>query len=322
MFVGQRLLRDSVDRRLQKNQERRDFLRKAGGVSAGMAAGMLLDACGHSIPSALAQATAPSDADVLNFALNLEYLEASFYSFAANGVDLSQTLLGGTGTQGAIVGGTQVNFTDPLVAAYAKEIANDELAHVTFLRQQLGSGAVARPAIDIGGTDPNGAFSKAAQAAGIIGQGEAFNPYSSDINFLLAAFLFEDVGVTAYAGAAPLLSNKTYLQAAAEILAVEAYHGGLIRTVLFTKGQAMPDIITYADDISAARNSLNGSKGNDVGIAESSSGAASIVPDDSNGLAYSRSDGQVLNIVYLNPGAVSQGGFYPSGVNGTLSMSA
>lgn len=42
----------------------------------------------------------------------------------------------------------------------------------------------------------------------------------------------------------------------------------------------------------------------------------------SNGLAYSRSTGQVLNIVYLNKAAVTAGGFFPNGVNGTIVTSA
>jgi hypothetical protein len=320
MIIGQRLLLDSMRRRAQTSRERRDFLRKSGGLMAGVAVGAtLLEGFGSSADAT--DLTQVTDVDILNFALNLEYLEASFYSYAANGVDLSQSLLGGTGTQGAIDGGMQVTFADPLVMAYAKEIANDELAHVTFLRTQLGSAAIARPAIDIGGSNPSGAFSMAAQAAGVIGKGAVFDPYANDDNFLLAAFLFEDVGVTAYAGAAPLIMNKTYLQAAAEILAVEAYHAGLIRTALFQRGQSTPALITAADDISAARSALNGID-NDVGIKEMTPGVASIVPDDKNGLAYSRSFSEVLSIVYLNNAVSNRGGFFPSGVNGLLARSA
>lgn len=321
MIIGQRLLLDSMQRRVQKSRERREFLRKSGGLMAGVAVGAtLLDGFGQ--PVHAADQSTVTDVDVLNFALNLEYLEATFYSFAANGVDLPQSMLGGTGTQGAVTGGMPVTFSDPLVMAYAKEIANDEIAHVKFLRTALGSAAVARPAIDIDGTNGGGAFSMAAQAAGVLSKGEVFRVYECDNSFLMAAFLFEDVGVTAYAGAAPLLSNRTYLQAAAEILAVEAYHASLIRTALFKRGQSEPILITNADQLSAARNALNGKVGNDVGISETKDGVASIVPDNSDGLAFSRSAGQVLNIVYLNPSAVTKGGFFPAGVNGTIDMSA
>jgi hypothetical protein len=45
------------------------------------------------------------------------------------------------------------------------------------------------------------------------------------------------------------------------------------------------------------------------------------VPLDNSGIAFSRSYNHVLNIVYLNPNAIGQGGFFPNGVNGTLHMS-
>ena len=77
--------------------------------------------------------------------------------------------------------------------------------------------------------------------------------YANEDNFLRGAFLFEDVGVTAFKGAAPLISNKTYLDAAAGILAVEAYHAANIRTVLYDRGGAED-----ANAISRARGSLDG----------------------------------------------------------------
>src|SRR4028119_718598 len=194
-----------------------------------------------------------SDADILNFALNLEYLEAQFYAFAAFGTGLPNNLLSGVGTQGAATGGRQVAFSDPVVAQYAREIAIDERQHVAFLRSALGSAAVAQPAMDIGST-PTGAFSSAARAAGLIGAGQSFDPYANDENFLLGAFIFEDVGVTAYKGASPLITNKTFLEAAAGILAAEAYHAGLIRTTLFQKGvPQMAALIDATERISDAR---------------------------------------------------------------------
>ena len=265
-----------------------------------------------------------SDADILNFALNLEYLEAQFYVQAATGSGLPESLLGGTGTRGQATGGRRVNFTDTAVAQYAREIAADEQAHVAFLRQALGSAAVAQPTIDIG-TAPNGAFSNAARAAGLIGPGQSFDAYANDENFLLAAYIFEDVGVTAYKGASPLISNKTFLEAAAGILAVEAYHASLVRTTLYAKGMQTPSLIDASIAISNARDSLDGPSDLDQGLTTSrvSGGVASnIAPLDDNGLAFSRSAGQVLNIVYLNRMAVTGGGFFPNGVNGTLRMSA
>ncbi len=278
-------------------------------------------------PKAGAQATI-TDADILNFALNLEYLEAQFYAYAANGTGLPANQLTGTGTQGAVTGGAQVPFgTDTIVQAYAREIAADEAAHVAFLRTALGSAAVAQPAINISG-DANGPFTAAARLAGVVSNTETFNPYASPTAFLLAAYIFEDVGVTAYKGASPLITSKPFLQAAAGILAVEAYHAAIIRTTLYSRGydelMPMPSLVTATGQISALRDSVDGSSVLDQGIARTTVNGqlvSNIVPADTNGIVFSRSPQQVLNIVYLNRAAATLGGFFPAGVNGNLRAS-
>jgi hypothetical protein len=320
---------EKLQKLAEQRNDRRQFFRKAGGFAIGMAGGATLAACGSSANNTNAQTatptptptpSGPSDVDILNFALNLEYLEAQFYQYAVFGAGLAADQLRGSGTQGAVSGGRKVTFSDPVVAQYAREIAQDETAHVAFLRTALGSAAVAQPTIDIG-TDANGAFSSAARAAGLIGPGQSFDPYASDENFLLGAFIFEDVGVTAYKGAAPLITNKTYLEAAAGILAAEAYHAGLIRTVLYSKGVATPSLRQGTVAISDARDKLDGATDLDQGVVGTAD-ASNIVPTDANGIAYSRTTGQVLNIAYLNSGAVNRGGFFPNGVNGAINFSA
>jgi Ferritin-like domain len=245
-----------------------------------------------------------TDTDVLNFALNLEYLEAEYYLRAATGAGLSDADAGTNA--GMVTGGAQVAFKTAAIQEYAMEIANDELAHVRFLRKALGSKAVSRPAIDL-----TNSFNAAATAAGI---GSSFNPFADEDSFLVGAFTFEDVGVTAYHGAAGLLTSKTNLGAAAGIMAVEAYHAAEIRTLIAALGG---NYVKYANQISALRATAGG--GNEVAVSSSS-----IVAADSNSIAFDRTTSQVLHIVYLNAtaGVVKSGGFYPSGLNGTITATA
>lgn len=317
---------EKLDQRAERLAERRKFFKKAGGFAIGAVGGAVVGACSSSSDTAVAQnpptGQANLDVEILNFALQLEYLEAQFYSFAAFGTGLPQSSLTGTGNQGGVIGGRQVNFTDPLVRRYANEIAADEVAHVNFLRGALGNSAVAQPAIDVGGTDPNGAFSTAARAAGLVGPGQAFDPYASDEAFLLGAFIFEDVGVSLYKGAAPLVTSKVFLEAAAGILAAEAYHAGLVRTVLSAKGIATPSLIDATEAISDARDSLDGPTDLDQGVRPTGTGnaaASNIFPSDNNGIAFSRTVQQGLNIVYLKSGTgQTSGGFFPAGLNGPV----
>ncbi|MDB5707070.1 MAG: Dessication-associated protein [Sphingomonas bacterium] len=300
--------------------ERREFFKAALGAAAVTAAG----AGALSIATSASAATI-ADNDMGNFLLQLEYLAAQYYSFAVTGAGLAAAQLTGVGTAGAATGARQVTFTDPLVAQYAKEIAQDLAGHVSFLRTTLGTdGATAQPAIDLG-TTATGAFSRLAAAATIVATGASFDPYASDENFLLGAFMFEDVIVTAYTGATSTISDKTLLGSLLGILSSHAHHTAVIRSLLYAKGVATPALRTYADKISDVRDALdNSTVEDDQGISSTTVSGnilSNVVPAGPDGLAYGRTSGAVLNVLYLNSAAVSSGGFFTAGLNGTVKVS-
>ncbi len=282
--------------------KRRGLLRTGG---FGAAATAVLAMAGFkSTPASAAPAT-NIDPDVLNFALNLEYLEAEFYLRGLSGSGLPAASIGAN--PGAVTGGSAVPFTTTSDAQYAAEIAGDEFNHVNFLRSALGSAAVDRPAINL-----STSFTAAAMAAGIIGAGQTFNPFANTTSFLLGAYIFEDVGVTAYAGAAALITNPAYLTAAATILAVEAYHAGQIRTRLLAAGQYAA---TAAISALRAAASQPTSVPDDQGILLN--GVINITPTDANSLAFTRTTTQVLDIVYLGTTPTANS-FFPNGMNGVI----
>ena len=315
-----------------------------------------------------------TDNDILNFALNLEYLEANFYYMAAFGCTIDKpnaaamnagAPAAGIGINGVLGSGattnptagvtasfgtaTRVPFTTIQGSSYATETAIEEGKHVILLRGALGTLAVAQPPIDISptavaGTGAAGAFTAVANAAGIPG---TFNPYSSDNTFLVGAYVFEDVGVTAYHGAAPLIKSSATLGVAASILAVEAYHGGLIRVSINNADPlGTAGFLTITDQISALRAKLSAAGNSaaplpdDFGLTASagtyftptalgaaastgatgSTGRTETADQDANALAFNRTTTSVLNIVTgggaATAGTLSKGVFFPSGLNG------
>lgn len=265
---------------------RRDFAKKLGLTGAGVAGTAALgstllgavvqDADAQTMPAAAATFT---DADILNFALNLEYLEAEFYTFASDGDSIAnQGVIPSSAVGGPTTGGQAVpNFGKSSIAYLASALKFDEQQHVKFLRSALGSNAVKKPAINLNA----------------LGLG-----FANDDEFLTLARAFEDVGLSAYAGAAGLIQTKTYLQAAAEILSTESQHSGSIRSQVLLRNLSVPPV-----------------------------DSVDVVPTqqhpffvDQMALAIPRTPQQVLKIVYA--GGTTAGGFFPDGLNGSITSAA
>lgn len=297
-----------INQQEESVRSRRNALLMGGAALAGLAL----------TRNAEAQTTV-TDNDILNFALNLEYLEAQFYTLATSGVTIDKmggTITGGNGAAGGTVSvksNPMVPFTSgSLVQDYAMETAAEERNHVKFLQTALGSASVAMPNIDL-----MASFNTLAAAAGIA---TPFDPFASETNFLLGAFIFEDVGVTAYLGAAPLISSSSILSAALGIHAVEAYHAGAIRTQIFRAGAPAT---TLSRQIAAARAKLDGTNNDDIGVEtvtntalnQTASTIVDVVPSVAR--VVGRTTTQVLQIVY-GGSATTPGVFFPNGLNGTI----
>ncbi|GIW27139.1 MAG: hypothetical protein KatS3mg070_0502 [Meiothermus sp.] len=292
---------------------RREMLKQTGLMGTGLVLGGVMGACA----TTPGMSQSPNqDVAVLNFALNLEYLEAAFYLAAVGRINEIKNIGGNAEIRlpSGFDGTSPIAGMSPDVLEYAQEIAEDELAHVKFLRQALGSAAVDRPVIDL-----DQAFRAAGNAASN-GAITNFNPFANELFFIHGAFIFEDVGVTAYKGAAKLITDKNnVLDPAAGILAVEAYHAGLIRLLLHERKDMMVTSSLTVEQVVQAISDLRGSVGGgkDEGITKMSK--ANLVAADANAVAYGRTTSEVLKIVYLTSNAgVSMGSFFPMGLNGSI----
>lgn len=225
-----------------------------------------------------------TDFDILNFALNLEYLEAEFYTVATTSKTIAQLGLtvSGAGVSGPTQGGTYVPMPGPM-AKIAMQIASDERTHVTFIQTailSLGGSPIAKPAINLNA----------------LGFG-----FATTNDFLKLARIFEDIGVTAYGGAAPLIKSSTVLGYAARILAAEAYHASNIRLQI-AQNNVVTAALDGADHVPPPSGSL-------------------YFPLDANSLTEVRTPGEVLLLAFGSANA-SSGGFFPGGVNGLFNTSA
>ena len=259
---------------------RRTFLRRSS-LAAGAVGVAGVAGCSNSNSTTPPPAQPmPTVSDVLNFALNLEYLEATFYLTLATGSGLQAADMGAS--PGAVTGGLgKVAFTLPGVQDLVNQLAADEQAHVQFLRatmQSLSLTPVDMPALNLA----------------------ALGPITNDAQFLAIARSLETTGTSAYEGAIQyLVSSVAALTYAAQIHDTEGQHEGVLRQYCVANNITNSPAVDTGDTPPSATHIFNTSA--------------------TTGLNTSRNTSQVLMIVYASTALnVTSGGFYPNGFNGTI----
>ncbi len=275
----------ATDRRLLAFERSTLHLNRRGFLASFASAALAATALSGSSASAQTTTAGPSVVDVLNFALNFEYLEANFYSVASGGTGLSAADMGtGAVAPTGLPTGLQL---DAVTLALAKSLLQDEMNHVELLRNAistLGGTPIPQPLIKY---DAMGAVTTQAQ-------------------FLATTRQFTALGNSAYAGSAQLLvSNPQILTTAAQILGAEGQHAGAVDYQCIVQGITSPAIdaqdvpptssnyfiVLPTTALSPARNSVQV-----LGVVYAASTAMTTTPAT----------------------GITSGGFFPNGVNGNI----
>ncbi len=262
---------------LAASATRRKFLQGAGLVAG--AAG--LAGCTGVIGVDPSTGPTPSAIDIFQFALNLEYFEATFYSYVVTGAGLSAADLGPN--PGTVTGGARINFSDPEVAALAQQLYQDEQVHVQFIRaglQAVGTTPVSIPNLNLA----------------------ALGFPTDDNSFLALARGFESVGTSAYEGGIQYLTiSPQAVTYAAQIHDAEGQHEASLRQFCLRRGVTSPAVDKFDRPPTISANGI-------------------FNTNPTTGLNTARNASEVLQVLYGAAGrtGVSSGGFFPNGLNGTV----
>lgn len=258
------------------------------GMAAGAAGVLGVAGCSNDGTTPVPSPTStPSVNDVLNFALNLEYFEATLYSYIVTGSGLSAADMGSS--PGTVTGGAKVTFQYSAIANIAANLMAEEVQHVEFLRSAIsanGGTPVSMPTLNL---QPAAAFA-----------------INNDATFVSVARTIEAVGVSAYEGAAQYLTSApSILTYAASIHDLEAQHEGALRQAcIYFPGGAVTSAPADSMDMPPTATQIFNTSA-------------------TTGLNPVRTVSQVLQIVYATPGTTgtSKGGFFPNGMNGNIYIS-
>ncbi|XP_068333790.1 desiccation-related protein PCC13-62-like [Pyrus communis] len=281
----------------------------------------ILDHHHHDRSSSIPQ----SDVDLLEFPLNLEYLEAEFFLYGAFGhgldtVDPSLTLGGPTP-----IGAKRAQL-DHFTRDVIEQFGWQEVGHLRAIKKTVKG--FPRPLLNLSAESFAHVFDSAFGSP----LNPPFDPYANSINYLLASYLIPYVGLTGYVGASPKLQGATSKRLVAGLLGVESGQDAVIRALLYEHANLIvkPYGITVAEftnRLSDLRNKLGRTGLKDEGlvvheyIGAEGKISGNILAGDKYSVAYDRTPEEILRIVYGSGDERVTGGIYPKGADGRIAKS-
>ncbi|KAJ0979838.1 hypothetical protein J5N97_015312 [Dioscorea zingiberensis] len=267
----------------------------------------------------------PTDVDLLQFALNLEHIEAEWFLFGATGRGLDavepELALGGPPP----IGARKANL-DVVTQRYIAEFGYQEVGHLRAIKSTVGG--FPRPLIDLSAHN----FATIFDDAFGFHLDPPFDPYRNSLNYLLASYVIPYMGLVGYVGANPNINGFVSKRLLAGLLGVEAGQDAVIRGMLYERAFEVlkPYNYTVAEfttRISNLRNRLGMCGIKDEGIiVPLELGAerrtwSNVLSANADSLSYRRTPAEILRVVYGTGDEHNPGGFLPKGGSGTIARS-
>ncbi|KAK7243923.1 hypothetical protein RIF29_38736 [Crotalaria pallida] len=265
------------------------------------------------------------DVDLLEFPLNLEYLEAEFFLFGSlgHGLDVVDPDLAQGGPPPI---GAKLAELDHFVNDVILQFALQEVGHLRAIKNIVRG--FPRPLLNLS----SAAFAKVMDSAFGKPLHPPFDPYANEINYLLASYVIPYVGLTGYVGANPELLRPASKKLVAGLLGVESGQDAVIRALLYERRELVVQpygvtVAEFTNRISILRNKLGNRGWKDEGlvvpILQGAEGKVpgNILAGDRYSLAYPRTPHEILRIVYGGGDEHVPGGFFPNGADGRIAKS-
>ncbi|KAK9673122.1 hypothetical protein RND81_12G147700 [Saponaria officinalis] len=259
---------------------------------------------------------------LLQFAQNLEHMEADYFLWGAlgYGLDVVAPWLAQGGPPP--IGARKANL-DKFTWSIIREFGFEEVGHLRVLKSTVGG--IPRPLMDL---SPN-QFARVMNEALECALEPPFDPYRDSLSYMLASYLFPYVGLNGYVGANQLLRGYRSKRLLAGLEGVESGQDAIIRMYLYERATEIvhPYNFTVAyvtERISILRNRLGMCGPKDEGVivppelgAEANS-STNVLSANRDSLSYPRTPAEILRIVYGTGDEHVPGGFYPKGGNGKI----